>query len=445
VNKLQQQKCIIIALLFTLLASYNHCVPKKSANKSALNFQQSTTPSNNNQSDVNVRALSIQAFSETTHNLTKLRCVTCHGSFQQPLHAVDAPDQAYDALMITNKVNFDNIPSSRMVQKLRDGNHNCWSNCEDDASSMEQSLTAWKTLQEELIGSNNNNNSNNNSTNLTSESDFLSVILNPNNAIDNGSIALPMSGAMVAAPMVLANNYIWVPDMGGVNLQNNNAAAGHGYINFRTNSAGSYKLFGLVDAPDGANDSFHLRITLNGTPVTNFFEWHVVNTTGFEWRELSNTSAQTPVAFNLAANTDYSLDITQREDGTKISDVVITDDALFDPINYSPAIKATITYDISTISGIAGTTFQIDVEEFDIYSYKFSNPRINTSTTNIHVKDVKIYINGSYNPQHATYTLVDTIITASNASLSSASLIALKDYGPTGDKISFSFEILNSQ
>ncbi len=100
---------------------------------------------------VDVKALSVQAFSQTTHLLTKAHCVNCHGNFQQPLHAVADPTQAHDALIDTNKINFSDIPNSRIVQKLRVNMHQCWSDCASNATEMEQSIVNWKVIRDQLI------------------------------------------------------------------------------------------------------------------------------------------------------------------------------------------------------------------------------------------------------------------------------------------------------
>jgi hypothetical protein len=67
-------------------------------------------------------------------------------------------------LIDTNKINFNDIPNSRIVQKLRVNMHQCWSNCEADANQMEQSIQNWKTIRDQLIagattGSNGSNGS----------------------------------------------------------------------------------------------------------------------------------------------------------------------------------------------------------------------------------------------------------------------------------------------
>lgn len=467
----QQRKYFFVVMLFSLLGVYNQCVPQKtnkSKVKSNIEEPLNTTGTNTgtsgdngsnsgNGGNVDVQALSVQAFSQTTHNLTKQRCVTCHGSFQQPLHAVSDATQAHDTLINQNKVDFNNIAQSRMVQKLRAGNHNCWSDCQANSVEMEDSIQDWKDERDRLIaaagGSTTGDDGGNGGNepaypNLTSESQVLAQELS-NNMSDDGNVVMKAESAMLGAPMISGAengvNYFWTPDNNNTLFQNNDNAAGSAFMNFAVSQSNQYKMYARVDAPSTSDNSFHVRVVQNNFPVTNFFEWHIDQTSGYEWRELSHTSNQADVAFFLAGNNTYTLEVKTREDGTKMSDVVLSGDPNFDPNTYSTAVKTTLTYDLSGILNVQGVTFKVDFEEYDMYSYKFSNPRIETSTVNVYVKNIKLIINGSYNPQHATYTLVDGVATPLNGVLSSSALVALKDQGLDYDKVSFSFEILQVQ
>lgn len=461
----KQKKYFIVVMLFSLLGVYNQCVPQKtnkSKVKSNIEAPLNTTGNNTgtsggNGGNVDVHALSVQAFSTTTHNLTQMRCATCHGSFQQPLHSVSDATQAHDALVNSNKVDFNNIAQSRMVQKLRVDNHNCWSDCQADSVTMEDSIQDWKDERDRLIaaagGSTTGDDGGNGGNepaypNMTSESQVLSAELSSNTA-DDGNVVMKAETAMLGAPMVSGDDsgvkYFWTPNMNNTLFQNNTNGSGNAYVNFNVSMSNQYKLYAKVNAPSTSDNSFHVRVMQNTFPVTNFFEWHIDVTSGFEWRELTHTSSQADVAFFLAGNNTYTLEVKTREDGTKMSDIVLSGDPNFDPNNYSTSVNATLEYDISAIVGVQGVKFKIDFEDFDLYSYKFSNPRIETSTTNIYVKDIKLLINGNYNPQHATFTLVDGVATPLNGVLSNSALIALKDQGLEYDKVSFSFEILQAQ
>src|SRR5690606_22304716 len=85
---------------------------------------------------------SVQAFSQTTHSITRARCINCHGGGQQPLHAVANVQQAHDAVVNNAKVNFVSPSQSRMVLKLSEG-HNCWGDCNQNAQEMLDSINDW--------------------------------------------------------------------------------------------------------------------------------------------------------------------------------------------------------------------------------------------------------------------------------------------------------------
>jgi hypothetical protein len=102
----------------------------------------------------------------------------------------------------------------------------------------------------------------------------------------------------------------------------------------------------------------------------------------------------------------------------------------------------TLTYDISEQVRVPGVSFKIDLLDYDPYSYKFQNPRIVTTATNIQVKGIKLLVNKQWNPQHSTYNLIDKTATPADGKLSDYAMLVIKDKGPSLDKISFSFEVL---
>lgn len=439
----------IILFLGLVLVSYNHCLGPTATKKSGLKFEDTTTnpvvdpitntTSGSSDAPVVSGNVSVQAFSTTVYPITRANCVNCHGSFQTPLHAVSDPTQAHDAVVNSYKVNFDNIPSSRMVAKLRDEAHNCWSaDCNADANQMEQAIQNWKA-QIDAVGSPVTPGPAPTIGIETNESRPLSEELDPENAMDTGTIVLEASSASLKAPMVTGTagelTYIHVPNGNGGNLGNNNNAAGIGYLNFDSSASNSYKIYALVDAPNGSDDSFHIKVDGG-----NYQEWHIPMTSGFEWREVTHTTNRNPVNFFIPAGNGHVLEVRQREDGTKISRIVISSDPNINLNDVSNATIATIRYDISAIIG-APATFSIDIQEYDMYSYKLSKPTI-ISNSRVRVRNIKPLINGSYNPQHATYTLVDTTTLGGTTVLSQRALIALKDQGTLIDRLSFSFEVL---
>tara|TARA_R110002072_G_scaffold276051_1_gene437641 strand:- start:409737 stop:411152 length:1416 start_codon:yes stop_codon:yes gene_type:complete len=465
------QKLSTLILLVGVLVGFNQCVtPMNSTSKSNLKFQStdvSTSESNsptgssssgsgsgsssgvgNPNGGNNSNAIgSVQAFSTTVHPITRARCVNCHGSFQPPLHAVADSTQAHNEVMDTFKVDMNNIPNSRLVQKLRSG-HNCWSDCNTNGDEMEAAITEWKALMTDTSGGGNNTGggSSTGSTSgnavVTADSNTLANLWSMGAMGSSGLFTFEANMAILNNPMVAATengyNYIWTPNGNGGNLGNNNNAAGRAYINFQNQVVGDYRMFALVDAPNNNDNSFHMRVNQG-----NYAEWHIPTTSGFEWREVTTGTNFTTVDFPLSFGNNV-LEIRQREDGTKISQIVLSDDPNINPDSVAGGARATITYDLTNLLGYSAQ-FIIDVQDYDTYSYKFTNPRI-IASQQTRVETIYPLVNGSFNPQHSTYSLVgSTVMPNVETLLNDRALIVLKDQGPEQDRVSFSFEILSPQ
>jgi hypothetical protein len=84
-------------------------------------------------------------FASTVHPLLTAHCAGCHvassPTAQAPYFAASDPDAAYAA--VKTKINLDDPASSRLVVRLRNEFHNCWSVCENDAAAMESAITAF--------------------------------------------------------------------------------------------------------------------------------------------------------------------------------------------------------------------------------------------------------------------------------------------------------------
>ena len=383
-----------------------------------------------------VKAISIEAFRTTVYPINRARCIGCHGATQSPLHAVADVTAAHNAVTDNFKIDFTNIPNSRMVLKLRNDRHNCWSDCSSNASEMQAAITAWKAQidarapastdkVDEVAGK------------TTSQTDTVANILSPQNLIDQGTLTLMAESGSLRAPMVKATEngttYIWSPEGNGTKTLTS-ADAGLAFVNFKLTQSDFYKVWMLVNAPDAASDSVWVKVAGG-----DMKEWHIRTLTrGFEWREVTTGTGFLDTPFYITGGVNFGVEIRQRDDGLKISKVTITNDQTFNPVDAKP-LKSTITMPLATMSGAANSFFDIDIEEYDMYSYKLTNPRVRT-TTDLFVKNLKVLVNGSFNPQHATYTIVNKKVSAADPSLSAYSMILLKDKGMDTDRLSFSFE-----
>lgn len=268
--KVKTYKLYVVCSLVALLAAYTNC-GNPFQQPSPLFFE----------SNIYGGPLSVshRAFEETVYAITRANCVSCHAT-QQPMHAADNVVTAHDAVITGFKVNFSNIENSRLVKKLRDDNHNCWGDCEENANEMAQAISDW------------------------------------NDAIKNSGAPQP--------PVDLAHY----------------------------------------------TEEILLSEAFNGAAIV------------------------------------------------------------------------TLRYDVSEIVRVPGVEFRVDISEYDSFSYQLTNPRISTSSVDIRAKNIKVLVNGQYNPQHSTYTIIDQIATPQNGQLSTYSMVVLKEDGPLEDKISFSFEVL---
>ena len=82
-------------------------------------------------------------FASTVHPLLTAHCVGCHtessATPQSPFFANSDQASAYEAAK--SKINLDNPAASRLVVRLRDEFHNCWSDdCQNDANTMESQI-----------------------------------------------------------------------------------------------------------------------------------------------------------------------------------------------------------------------------------------------------------------------------------------------------------------
>ena len=84
-------------------------------------------------------------FAATVHPLLNQYCVACHTSTAAipiaPYFASDDVDEAYQASKA--RINLDVPSDSRLVARVRDEFHNCWSDCQADSLSLTDAISAF--------------------------------------------------------------------------------------------------------------------------------------------------------------------------------------------------------------------------------------------------------------------------------------------------------------
>ena len=85
------------------------------------------------------------AFQTGVYVLTRQYCVQCHAGSGPGFPHIAHPDveTAFRAVVDNQKVNLTNPSRSRLVRRLADDKHFCWSNCDANAAEMQAAIQAW--------------------------------------------------------------------------------------------------------------------------------------------------------------------------------------------------------------------------------------------------------------------------------------------------------------
>jgi hypothetical protein len=122
-----------------------------------------------------------------------------------------------------------------------------------------------------------------------------------------------------------SDGFIWVPNKAG-NVWNPAKLGGYAEFIFEAPQAGNYVIWGRILASNGNNNSFFVSMD-DG----NFALWSTVYSKKWAWDQVSNRNdGLDPVVYHLETG-EHILTIKQREDGTKIDKILITNDLEYMP------------------------------------------------------------------------------------------------------------------
>jgi len=189
------------------------------------------------------------------HGLLTQYCSGCHSDTaqtrQQPYFASSDIDVAYEA--VKSKINLNEPANSRLVIRLRDEFHNCWSNCASNAADMQAAITAFangitttgvdpslviskaQALSEGIIAASGGRFENN----MIALYEFKPDDTKPG----GGNTAYDTSGVDPSMNMTLYGSYAWVGGW-GVRFSGTGTSAGRG----QAPVANSSKLYDKISA-----------------------------------------------------------------------------------------------------------------------------------------------------------------------------------------------------
>jgi len=132
---------ILCILILTACTNEEASVSNKPT-QSALDYQ----PINSN---ITVKSRAItktSTFESTLYPLLKTQCGNCHGETRGiiPQFANSNLSFSLGDVETFSLVNFDLPDSSKIVLKLKNQLHNCWSNCDSDSNSIAQEIINWR-------------------------------------------------------------------------------------------------------------------------------------------------------------------------------------------------------------------------------------------------------------------------------------------------------------
>ncbi len=377
-----------------------------------------------------------KTFAKLVQPMLTEHCGVCHSSSQTPFFAVSDPDSALNSLRESRKLDELHPEQSRIYLRLINDKHQCWSDCEVDARNLLDRIKTWLGADKKTVDD-------------AAQAKFKTKSLRITDARTEerepdspGTLIFEAESGMLTAPMVLLQNgdvsggsSIETPELNGAALASNAANAGRVTYQFEIETAGTYFIFAKVQGPSNNANAFNYRVDSQAFAVWNFAM------TGNEWRWIRLAGANNQAAsFNLTSGT-HSFEIRQREDGAKIDLVAITNDAMFTDGAPNQNLKAQVLeFDLSEMIG-KPAKLSIDVADFDQFSLKFRNPKILIEQAQVKIKGLHVLINGKEVPEAATYSLVDTTVSAPGALLSGASMIVPKQSMDDLNDISFRFDL----
>lgn len=402
---------IAIVMVMTLFM-YNQCGNPYQSNPSELQF------TDNSQSQI-VSVLtsngSVQAFEDSVHQITRARCVACHET-QNPTHAHSDSKVAHDSVIDSFKVNFSNLPSSRIVAKIRDENHGCWSDCTSDSDEMLVAVEYWADKVAELEEQNNQNTD-------SSSTDGSSGTDSSGTTGTTGYSETASSEDIFEATLfpLLRQRCTGCHD----NNNNNQNFPGH------ANSDPSFAHTVITD---------QLLVDFDNMPGSR-----LVTRLSQDMHQCWNNNCTTSANQMQAAIQAWSdgLDDSMPPPPVDTDAKVTTESDTLQNVLAGTNNNAVLNFNVSGLLETNQTvTFRVRVMVYDDYSYKFWEPELITPGVSVRVKNIKLRINGYYNPQNSAYTIVDRVASPGNYDLASHALVALMDQGASIDKVSFEFEVL---
>ena len=252
-------------------------------------------------------------FATTVYPIVEEYCSRCHtssaASAQSPFFASSDVDEAYAAARV--KINLDQPALSRLVVRLRNEFHNCWSDCEANADAMEAAIQSFAnqvpvatinsslvvskalTLPDGIVASGGSRYA----ANMIGLWEFKT---------GRGSIAYDTSGVEPALDLNLSGDVTWVGGW-GINVRTGKAqgsTTGSRKLHDLIKATGEYSIEAWVAPGNVAQEDARIVSYSGGTTTRNFMLGQTLYSYDFYNRSSSTNQAGDPKLTTAAADED---------------------------------------------------------------------------------------------------------------------------------------------
>ena len=139
---------------------------------------------------------------------------------------------------------------------------------------------------------------------------------------EDGRLNAPMTTALNTDAS--AGGYVWVPNSDR-KPSKFNRRPGDAEYSFEVPDSGLYIIWGRVSADSTKNNSFYVRLD-----ASEFAVWETQVSQSWVWDQVNNRRGDDPEIYYLDAGR-HTLAVKQRETGTKLDMILITDDLTYVP------------------------------------------------------------------------------------------------------------------
>ncbi len=252
-------------------------------------------------------------FASTVHPVVRQYCARCHTSSaaaaQSPFFASSDLDEAYAAARL--KINLDQPGESRLVLRLRNEFHNCWSDCAANATEMEAAIRAFAGqvpatsvdaslvlskalgLYDGLVASGGNRYT----ANMIGLWEFKT---------GKGSVAYDTSGVEPALNLALSGDVAWVGGW-GINVRRGKAqgsTTASRKLHDLITSTGEYSIEAWVAPGNVAQEDSRIASYSGGTTTRNFMLGQTLYSYDFYNRSSRTDQGGDPKLTTAAADED---------------------------------------------------------------------------------------------------------------------------------------------